>query len=172
MKKNFFQILYYVIGSNLPDNMFPGGAIYSNIRCFLLQHVLKNFGKDNRVGANVYFGGGEDVEVGNHCQINKGACLVNIKLGDYVMIAPDAVFLFQTHNSDRIDVPMAKQGKTIHKQSIVADDVWVGQRAIILPGITIGNGAIIGAGAVVTKDVPPYAVVGGVPAKIIKYREN
>jgi len=165
-------MLYYIIGNNLPDNMFPGGQIFSNIRCYFLKHMLKKFGKGNRVGSDVYFGGGEDVEIGNYCQINKGARLVNIKVGDYVMIAPDSVFLFQMHNSDRTDVPMAKQGKTIQKQSIIGDDVWVGQRAIILPGITIGHGAIIGAGSVVTKDVPPYAVVGGVPAKVIKYRGN
>jgi acetyltransferase-like isoleucine patch superfamily enzyme len=53
---------------------------------------------------------------------------------------------------------------------VIEDDVWIGTRAIILHGVTIGRGAIIGAGAVVTKNVPPYAIVGGVPAKIIKFR--
>ncbi len=54
----------------------------------------------------------------------------------------------------------------------IGNDVWIGANVLILDGVTIGNGAIIAAGAVVTKDVPPYAVVGGVPAKIIKYRFN
>lgn len=53
---------------------------------------------------------------------------------------------------------------------IIGNDVWIGANAIILQGVTIGDGAIIAAGAVVTKDVPPYAIVGGVPAKVIKYR--
>ncbi|NLK24601.1 MAG: CatB-related O-acetyltransferase [Clostridiales bacterium] len=53
---------------------------------------------------------------------------------------------------------------------IVRDDVWIGQRAIILSNVNIGQGAVIAAGSVVTKDVPPYAIVGGVPAKVIKYR--
>ena len=53
---------------------------------------------------------------------------------------------------------------------IVDDDVWIGYRAIIMSGVHIGQGAIVAAGAVVTKDVPPYAIVGGVPAKVIKYR--
>ena len=52
----------------------------------------------------------------------------------------------------------------------IGNDVWIGTGAILLDGVTIGNGAIVAAGAVVNKDVPPYAVVGGVPAKIIKYR--
>lgn len=59
-----------------------------------------------------------------------------------------------------------------YKQTSIGNDVWIGTRAIILDGVSIGDGAIIGAGAVVTKDVPPYAIVGGVPAKIIKYRFN
>ena len=53
---------------------------------------------------------------------------------------------------------------------IIGDDVWIGTNVVILPGVHIGQGAIIGAGAVVTKDVPPYACVGGVPAKLLKYR--
>lgn len=56
------------------------------------------------------------------------------------------------------------------KKTIIGNDVWVGRRAIIMPGVTIGDGAIIGAGAVVTKDVPPYAIVAGTPAKILRYR--
>lgn len=57
-----------------------------------------------------------------------------------------------------------------YQETTVGNDVWIGARAILIDGITIGDGAIVGAGAVVTRDVPPYAVVGGVPAKIIRYR--
>jgi acetyltransferase-like isoleucine patch superfamily enzyme len=57
-----------------------------------------------------------------------------------------------------------------NKKIMIGNDVWIGANAILLPGITIGDGAVIGAGAVVTKDVPPYAIVGGVPAKLIRYR--
>ena len=58
----------------------------------------------------------------------------------------------------------------VQKKVIIGNDVWIGSHALILGGVKIGDGAVIGAGAVVTKDVPPYAVVGGVPARIIKYR--
>ena len=57
-----------------------------------------------------------------------------------------------------------------HKPVVIGNDVWIGTRAIIMDGIKIGNGAVVGAGAVVTRDVPPFAIVGGVPAKIIRYR--
>lgn len=56
------------------------------------------------------------------------------------------------------------------RETVIGSDVWIGARAIIMQGITIGDGAVIGAGAIVTKDVPPYAIVGGVPAKIIRFR--
>lgn len=85
-------------------------------------------------------------------------------------MGPDVVILTHTHNIDRVDIPMGKQGSRVARV-IIGDDVWIGMRSIIMPGVKIGNGAVIGAGAVVTKDVPDYAIVGGVPAKIIKYRK-
>jgi virginiamycin A acetyltransferase len=63
------------------------------------------------------------------------------------------------------DVPIVE-----YKRITIGNDVWIGARAVILDGITIGDGAIVGACAVVTKDVPPYAVVAGVPARVIRYR--
>ena len=54
----------------------------------------------------------------------------------------------------------------------IGDDVWIGRRVIILPGVTIGDGCIIGAGAVITKDIPPYSVVVGVPAKVVRRRKD
>lgn len=85
-------------------------------------------------------------------------------------MGPDVVILTHTHNIDRVDIPMGKQGSRVARV-IIGDDVWIGMRSIIMPGVKIGNGAVIGAGAVVTKDVPDFAIVGGVPAKIIKFRK-
>lgn len=86
------------------------------------------------------------------------------------MMGPDVAILTSTHNIDRTDIPMGYQGGRVAKVKI-GNDVWIGMRSIILPGITIGNGVVIGAGAVVTKDVPDYAIVAGVPARIIKFRK-
>ena len=65
---------------------------------------------------------------------------------------------------------MGSQGSRVAKV-VIGNDVWIGMRSIIMPGVKIGNGVVIGSGAVVTKDIPDYAVVGGVPAKIIRFRK-
>ena len=76
-----------------------------------------------------------------------------------------------SHNVESTFLPMNQQGSLPKQKVIIGDDVWIGTRVIILPGVRVGTGSIIGAGAVVTKDVPDYAIVGGVPAKIIKFRK-
>ena len=74
------------------------------------------------------------------------------------------------HRTDRIDIPMGAQGFTETKPIVIGDDVWIGARVINLPGVHIGNGAVIGAGAVVTNNVPDYEVWGGNPARFLKSR--
>ncbi len=75
------------------------------------------------------------------------------------------------HIFARTDIPMGAQGGKEKTPLHIAGDVWIGSRAVILPGCKrIGHGAIVGAGAVVTKDIPDYAIVGGNPAKVLKYR--
>ena len=69
-------------------------------------------------------------------------------------------------------LPMCEQGYQDEKPIIIGDDVWIGGHVIVLPGVHVGNGAILAAGAVVTKDVPEYAIVGGNPARVIKYRNG
>lgn len=78
--------------------------------------------------------------------------------------------LTHTHNIERTDIPMGQQGMRV-SEVIIGNDVWIGMRVIIMPGVKVGNGAVIGAGTVVTKDVPDDAIVGGVPARIIKFRK-
>ncbi len=87
------------------------------------------------------------------------------------MMGPDVVILTQNHKFDRLDIPMLEQGFKDEQPVTICDDVWIGVRAIILPGVTVGKGAIIAAGAVVTKDVCEYAIVGGNPARVIKMRK-
>lgn len=90
------------------------------------------------------------------------------------MVAREVIINPDNHNIERTDIPMNEQGIT-HNNCIIEDDVCIGARTILL--VTVGElhihrGAVIAAGAVVTKDVPPYAIVGGVTARIIKYRNE
>lgn len=90
-----------------------------------------------------------------------------IFIGNDVIIGPNVVIRACNHQYFKKDVPINKQGHIVGK-IIIKDDVWIGANVVILAEITIGKGAIIGAGAVVDKDIPPYALAGGVPAKVIK----
>ena len=78
----------------------------------------------------------------------------------------------RNHKTDRTDIPMCRQGFDGYKPVVISDDVWIGARVTILPGAKIGTGVIIGSGAVVTGEIPDYAVAGGVPARVIKYRKQ
>lgn len=93
-----------------------------------------------------------------------------IRIGRDVMMGPECAILTRNHAHGRVDIPMIEQGYEEYRPVTIGDDVWIGRRVIILPGVTVGNGAIIAAGAVVADDVEPYSIVGGVPAKTIKKR--
>ena len=81
-------------------------------------------------------------------------------------IVPDLRAITPNHCSSSTDISMQLQGYTEEKEVVIGDDVWIGARVTILSGVHIGNGCIIGAGAVVTKDIPDYAVAVGVPATV------
>ena len=82
----------------------------------------------------------------------------------------DVTIITRNHRFDRTDIPMMEQGFEEERPVYIGNDVWIGDRALILPGVHIGDGSIIAAGAVVTKDVPPYSIAAGVPARKIRDR--
>ena len=97
-----------------------------------------------------------------------------LRIGAYCSIAKEAMFLCRAHH--QYDVPTTYPMRApiltdAEKRGItIGNDVWIGLRAIIMSGVTVGDGAIIGTAAIVTRDVPPYAIVVGSPAKVLKYR--
>ncbi|MCA9011646.1 MAG: acyltransferase [Planctomycetaceae bacterium] len=110
---------------------------------------------------------GERSALGHHTEL---LCWqANVNIGRNVRIAAEVYIVTSNHAYELADVAIIEQGY-LHQDVTIEDDVWIGRRAIILPGVTIGKGAIIGAAAVVTKDIPAYAVAAGVPAKVVKQR--
>jgi len=110
------------------------------------------------------------IEIGQRVFIGNGAsvtALTNVTIGDDTMIAPEVMILTATHNLK--NHPMWKE--TIIRPVSIGKHVWIGARAIILPGVVIDDFAVIGAGTVISRHVPNCAVVVGNPARIIKYRE-
>jgi len=97
-------------------------------------------------------------------------CNDEIKIGENVMIAQSVSIRDTDHNFESLEKPMIEQGFQT-APIIIENNVWIGHGAVITKGIRIGSGAIVAANAVVTKDVPNNAIVGGVPAKLIRYRE-
>jgi maltose O-acetyltransferase len=94
-----------------------------------------------------------------------------VTIGSNVMMGPDVIILAHGHAFDRCDIPMNAQGSPADRPVTIGDDVWIGARVIILPGVSVGSGVILGAGAVVTKDVPDWVIAAGNPARVVKYRK-
>lgn len=124
-----------------------------------------------RSHAQVYAMGGS-VSIGDRCSVNPYAVLYGtggLRIGNHVRIASHTVIVAAAHKFDRRDIPICEQGSDA-LGIVIGDDVWIGAGARVLDGVRIGHGAIIAAGAVVTRDVPPFAIVGGVPARLIRNR--
>jgi len=178
--KKIYLFLYYAIAKRLPKSTTPVvGKISKKIRGCLCRRLFTRTKTHSAEKLNVeqgaYFGSGKDFTVGYEVGIGKNFKSLNrtVLIDDYLMMGEDVLFLGSGHGYERTDIPMGHQEGKGRTPLRIAGDVWIGARAIILPGCTrIGHGAIIGAGSVVTKDVPDWAVVGGNPAKVIKYRKS
>ena len=135
-------------------------------------------------GKKVIIGKGSDltyhnITLVNHVSIGKNAMFMctraQIKVGDHVMFGPHVFMITGGHRTDVVGRYMYSVGNgeklpENDKDIVIEGDNWIGANSIILKGVTIGKGAVVAAGAVVTMDVPPYSIVGGVPARVVKMR--
>jgi len=123
---------------------------------------------------NLYGGeAGVGLKVGNNSSIGPYSyigCSGYIEIGDNVMMSPRVSIYSENHNFSETDRPMIEQGVT-RSFVIIEDDCWIAANAVILAGVTVGKGSVIAAGSIVTKDIPPYSIFGGNPARIIKSRK-
>lgn len=173
---------------------FPG-RIGRCIRYWVLRITLKKCGSNVKVDEGVRITGRRNIVLGNNVSvmrhsslyahdgalrigsnvsINSNCCIApanggSVLIGDNVLIAQNVVIRAADHGHESIDIPIIRQGHRGGK-IVIEEDVWIAANAVILRDVTIGAHSIVGAGAVVTRDVEAYSVVGGVPARLIRKR--
>ena len=162
MLRKFWKLLFDCLICKTPES-------WRFLRNFTVKRYILMAGKNLSIGRkckihkNVSIGNNSGV--GYECEISNG-----VTIGNDVMMGPNVLIYTQNHNTNKTDIPMRTQGMAQIKPVTIEDDVWLGARVCILPGVTIGKGSVIGACAVVARDIPPYSVAVGNPAKIIKNR--
>lgn len=162
----FIEILYSIASKLLM--WFEG--IYGKIKLKQLRNQLFQCGENCFVQWPAQITGRKFVSFGNDVTV---ASFVHIWgdggvfIGDRVMIASHTAITSLTHDYNCVNMHKT----LIKRQVIINDDVWIGAHSIIMPGVTIGEGSVVGAGSVVTRDVAPYSIVIGVPAREVKKRE-
>ena len=162
-----FRMLYALGPKQLPMSEYCGTARI--LRGLFVKQAILKCGKKVNVDQGARFG--LDIVLGDYSSIGRNSFVQSgTYIGRYVMIAPDCGIYTMNHRFQRMDIPMREQGLTKPKCVIIEDDVWIGTKTVILPGVHIGKGAIIGAGSIVTKNIPPYSIAVGNPARVKKRR--
>lgn len=168
--RKLIYFLYIAFFRYTPEVYRPYALFFPGMRRKMAETFLTKCGKSLRVKRNADIS--MFIEVGNYSELGTN-CVIqsNTKIGDFVIMGPDVKIYTKNHGTKSLETPIAQQEWEI-KEVIIGNDVWIGANVIITPGVTIGNHVVIAAGAVVTKNIVDYAVAGGVPARIIKYRRD
>ena len=169
----FFRSFYYkkILSRSFKNNRFETG-----LRIEYPKNI--ELGSDSYFGLNckLYASEFSSIKIGLNASFNANV-MINargkgkITIGNNVLIGPNVVLRSSNHSFKTTQKSIMEQGMT-QGEIIIHDDVWIGSNAVILPNCEVGNGVIIAAGAVVTSNIDPYSIVGGVPAKLIKKRVN
>lgn len=165
--------LYNTNRLSLANNIAIGDFSVINYPVFSDRPCTLSIGERSYIGGSVHLSPQKGfIKIGSNCTIHPYCVLLGeggITIGDDVRIATSTIIVSANHVYADKSVPICKQGMDARGVKI-GNDIWIGANCTILDGVVIGDGAIIAAGAVVNKDVSEYTVVGGVPAKLLKYR--
>lgn len=165
------QITYDLIAKHMPVSYSPVKIGQKKIRAFCGKLILTKCGKNVNIERGAVFS--SKVELGDYSGIGINSSIGGkVIIGNDVMMGPWCTIYTRNHKIDDITEPMRGGKFQEEKPVVIGDDVWIGGHVIILPGVHIGSHSVIGAGAVVTKDIPDWAVAAGNPAVVKKYRNN
>lgn len=152
-----------------PDYPKP---LTSQLRAAYWRGRMNSLGQGSRISYLVKILAAPNIVIGKCTHITHNCILDGrggLTIGNDVLVGYYSIIMSSTHNYDNPDIPIRLQGSR-RAPVMIGNDVWLGARVIVLPGVSIGDGAVIGAGTVVTKDIPPYVIAGGIPARIIGQR--
>lgn len=163
-----------MLAATLRRVLRPNSALYLRLRRMRMAYWRWRYGL-RQVHATAYLAPGSsfsrDFELGAHSYVGPGASIAaGVRGGRYVMFGPGVMVVGRDHRFDLPGTPIIFAGRPQPLATWIEDDAWIGARSLLIGGVRIGRGAIVAAGAVVTKDVPPYAIVAGVPAQVIGQR--
>lgn len=168
--RNAAYFLYIAFFRFTPEDYRPYSLFFPALRRLLAKTFLLKCGKNLRVKYNcdvsMNIEVGDNSEFGQRCLIHSG-----VTIGNDVIMGPDVKIYTRNHIFTSISEPIRVQGKK-SSNTAIGNDVWIGANSLIMSGVRINDHAIVAAGSIVTKDVPKYAIVGGNPAKVIKYRDS
>lgn len=173
LKKLIFLVLYYGIARHLPEHSAPRGMLWCRLRGWTAAPLLKHCGKNVSINRGVHFGKGDTVSLGDNSSLGINTCVVgDVTIGNNVGMAHNIFITASNRNFSDINTPIIFQGKRPDAPVVIDDDGLLLANVIILPGVHMHSGSIIGAGAVVAKDVPPFSIVTGNPARVVKWRKE
>jgi len=162
---------YFIILKHLPPTYYPvSGKLVKQLRYLCCKPLFRSCGLNVTIESKAVLPF-HKVDIGNNSGIGLNARIGSIKIGANVLMGSDVMILTRNHNYDKVEILIRLQGDAEEQPVIIENDVWIGARVIVLTGVHIGKGVVIGAGAVVAKDLPDYSIAAGNPARVVRVRD-
>ena len=170
MRKIFCRVFYEIAGKHLPNTYTPlVGKAAKRIRYALARGFVDSIGQGVVIEKNA--GIASSLSIGAYSGIGINAFIdAEVTIGEYVMMGPDVTIYTHNHKHELNGIPFCLQGYEERRPVVIGSNVWIGTRCVILPGVHIGDNVVVGAGSVVTKDIPSNVVAAGNPAKVVHKR--
>lgn len=164
--------IYYGVAYHLPENHWMGGRLWNAIRVWCARRLLRECGRNIHMDRRVNFGTGEKLTLKDRSGIGAYSRIIgDVTFCECVATGFGVTVTGYDRDLSRTDIPLIEQHVGFDAPVVLERDTVLFANSIVLPGVRVGEGSIVAAGAVVAKNVPPYAVVAGNPARVVKWRK-